>query len=499
MSRLRPTSWIALIALGLVAAGCPRPAPEPLTGNQPPPPPSADPLRDKPTLAAPTPYLAPPTTVFETSEGLTVWLVERPSLPIVALSLSVPVGSAQDPPGKGGLCHITTAMLDEGAGDRDAIDISTEINDLGAELGAQVSLDGSQVTLTVLRKHLARAFPIFSDVVIRPRFDAAEYKRVSGLWLDGLRSRSDEPTTVARLVRAAALYGPDTPYGHPTDGYLDTAQAIDVGDIKAFHHASWRPDRALLVAAGAVTRAELERLIAEHLGSWTKPSTPLPASAPPPTPLQGRPRLVLVDRQDAPQAVVSVTRPGVAAAQPDAALLELVNTALGGSFTSRLNQNLREDHAWSYGARSAFVETRGVGPFVAQSSVFTNVTAAALREMLSEIDRMAASGLTEDELRKVRARDLTDTIETHETVDGLVSRLTSLGILGLPPDHDSRASRVRQKASLRDLARLASRYLSTKDATIVVVGPAEQLLPQLRALDVGEVERWSPEGRPLRE
>jgi predicted Zn-dependent peptidase len=293
------------------------------------------------------------------------------------------------------------------------------------------------------------------------------------------------------------LYGPDTPYGHPSSGYVDSARAITLEEAKQFYHTAWRPDHAHLVVAGAITKAELDALLARHLGDWRKPDAPLPARIEAPAPQETRPRMILVDRADAPQAVVLVASPGVAAAAPDAPLLALVNTALGGSFTSRLNQNLREDKGWTYGARSAFLQTRGTGAFVAQAAVFTNVTAPALREMIGEIDGMAKRGLEDAELHKVRARDLTDLIETHETVDDLVGRLASLGILGLPSDHDAKASAERQQATKEQLNALAARYLDTSQATIIVVGPRAELMTQLRALDLGEPELWSPEGRPL--
>jgi predicted Zn-dependent peptidase len=205
---------------------------------------------------------------------------------------------------------------------------------------------------------------------------------------------------------------------------------------------------------------------------------------------------VVVDRPDAPQAVITVVGPGIAAADPTAPLLDLLNTALGGSFTSRLNQNLREDHGWSYGAGSAFIDTRGVGPFLASSAVFTDVTGQAIREMHGEIRKLADSGLTESEYVKVRARDLTELIETHETVESLVDRLTTLGVLGLPAGFDASASRARQVATREQLAALASTHFDLDKTSTIVVGPKAPLLTQLLALSLGEPEIWSPDGRP---
>ena len=484
------------LAIAAACCGCPPPA----TINPPPTPTmtAATPSMDtKPQLEARRPYRAPEPVVYQTEQGTTVWLIQRPSVPIVSISLTMKVGSADDPPDKGGLAHVTAAMLDEGAGARDAIQISTEIQDLGASLHTHGGVDGSRASLSVMSKHLDRAFPIFADVIARPTFAQADWARVSELWHNQLRRRVDNPRSVARVVRRAVVYGPDTPYGHSPNGDLDSAKSISRDDVEQFYARAWRPDRAHLIVAGDIDRARLDALLAKHLGSWTNPKQAPTARVAPQKLLTQRPHLVLVDRPDAPQAIILLAGKGVAADNPHAPLLELVNTALGGSFTSRLNQNLREDHAWTYGARSAFLETRGVGTFIAQAAVFSEVTAAALGEMLRETRQMAAKGLTADELYKVRARDLTDLIETHETIDGLVGRLGSLAILGLPHDFDAKASTARQAATAEQLADLAKQYLKVDDASIIVVGPRDQLLTQLRALNLGEPQLWSAQGRPL--
>lgn len=470
------------------------------TPPQPPPAPTVqatdDNLSDRPPLGPPRPFKALEPQVYATPQGMRVWLVERHDLPVVSIRVGFPSGSADDPPGHGGLAHITAAMLDEGAGDRDAIAISTELNDIGVDLSTSVERDGTRLGMTVLSKHLDAAFPIFADILTKPRFDPTEWQRVTELWYTQLERRADNPSAVAGVVRNAALYGPDTPYGHPPSGNLDTAKAITLKDAKEQYAELYRPDRAMIVAVGDIDRARLDALIAEHLGDWSKPESHLPPRGVAPEPLATRPKLIVVDRPEAPQAVVVVCGPGVAADDPDAPLLDLVNTALGGSFTSRLNQNLREDHGWTYGARSAFTETRGVGAFVARAAVFTKVTAAALREMTREIRLLTEEGLSEDELRKVRAQDLTDMIQTNETVNGLSSRLLDLALLDLPPDFDARASAKRQAATREQLTALARDHLNLEATTIVVVGPKDQVIPQLRTLDRGTPALWTPEGRP---
>jgi predicted Zn-dependent peptidase len=178
-------------------------------------------------------------------------------------------------------------------------------------------------------------------------------------------------------------------------------------------------------------------------------------------------------------------------------MLDLINTALGGSFTSRLNQNLREEHGWSYGARSAFNDARGTGSFVARASVVTEATGPALKEMLRELDGMATGGLNDEELVKVKAQDRAELVQAYEGVGGMAQRAGALAMLGLSPDFDARASRARQLASREGLLQMAG-MVSAKNATIVVVGPREAVGPQLAALELGEPELWDAEGFPLK-
>jgi predicted Zn-dependent peptidase len=461
--------------------------------------PAGDPLGSRPQLGAAKPFQPPTPQVTKTAKGTNVWLVERHALPMVSVTVAVPYGSAQDPEDKPGLAHIAADMLDEGAGKRNAVELSSAINDLGASLSIGVTADGSFVTLTVLKKNFRPALDILADVVARPRFDPKEWKRVSTLWQNGLKKRADDPASVSRVVTGAALYGPGTPYGHPSDGLLRGARKIDLAGAKAFYEKHWRPEAATVVVAGDVTGDELTQALDAALGGWAPTgAAPAPPAKPQTAPSKNAPKLVLVDRKDAPQSVVAVVRPGVSASDPKAPLLDLINTALGGSFTSRLNQNLREDRGWTYGARSAFTEVRGEGAFVARAAVHTEVTGPALKEMISELEKMADKGLSADELKKVQAQDRGELVQTYETVSGVSGRLGTLALLGVPPSWDATASAARQKATLQQLGELARAHVGTKGASVVVVGPRDKVAPQLAQLGLGEPELWDAEGTPLK-
>ncbi|MEO7327496.1 MAG: pitrilysin family protein, partial [Minicystis sp.] len=386
--------------------------------------------------------------------------------------------------------------LDEGAGSRNAVELSTAITNLGATLSTGAGADGSFVSASCLKKNFKAVFEILSDVVARPRFETKEWERVSELWKNDLKKRAQEPLLVSRVVMRAVLYGSSAPYGRPVDGRVADAKAVKLDEVKSFYAERWRPDQATLVVTGDIAKDELLALIEASLGAWKSP-----ASAPPELPaaiatVQPKPpRLVLVDRPDAPQSVIAVVREGVPAADPRAPMLTLVNTALGGSFTSRLNQNLREDHGWTYGARSSFSENRGLGSFSAGAAVVTEATGKAMDELLKELVKMAASGLSDVEMGKVKAQDRADLVQSYESVGECSARLGTLAMLGLAPGFDGAASVARQGAGRDEIAALAAR-VDPKRASIVVVGPKATVVPQLEAIGLRDPELWDAEGFP---
>lgn len=457
---------------------------------------SVDPLGPRPPLAAPKAFAPTPPEVFQTAGGLTVWLVARTGLPLVSAALVVPAGSASDPKGKEGLASVTADMLDEAAGKRTALELSSAVADLGASLATGASTDGSFVALSVLKKNFEPAFALLSDVVARPRFDAGDFRRVAELWKNDLRQRAEDPARVSAVVTRAVVFGAGSPYAHPPEGLLASTAHVDLPAITSFYSQHWRPERAVLVIVGEVTRAEVTRAVEQGLGSWRPRGRAAVAAVAMLPPAPARPKLVLVDRPGAPQSVVAVARDGVAAEDPSAPLLDLINVALGGSFTSRLNQNLREEHGYTYGARSAFVEARRGGSFVARAAVSTPVTGAALKELLGELGTMAAEGLRPGELEKARAQARSELVRAYETINGLSRHLAGLAMVGLPASFDATAALKREAATLPELAALAPR-VDPRPATVIVVGPRAEVLEQLAPLQLGEPALWDAEGQPI--
>ncbi|MGH7272008.1 MAG: M16 family metallopeptidase, partial [Polyangiaceae bacterium] len=331
-------------------------------------------------------------------------------------------------------------------------------------------------------------------VVSRPRFEPAEYKRFHDLWHNALMAREKDPDASARVVYRAALFGADHPYGHPWNGTPASAKAIGLPDIRSMYRSAWRPDRATLICVGDVTQAELGPLAASAFGSWKASATPAAPPVVPPAPTGPWPRLVLVDRADAPQAVVAVLKPGIAASDAAEPALWRVNDAIGGSFTSRLNQDLREAHGYTYGARSRFSRSRGVGEVVAWANVVTDKTGDALAAMLADLQKFADGGMTGDEVARTRSQSLGEFVSVYQSSEGIAGHLAADASLGLPPDWQATSSAKRENAAKPELDALAKRFYDPTGAIIVVVGPRARVEPMIGKLGLPAPQIRDAEG-----
>ncbi len=499
--RTMSRSVVLAAALTVSSLGCSG-APEPVL--VPPPPPSAsaaaplasatvDWLATRPTVPAPPPFVPPGPKVLAGPRGSTLWVLPRRALPLVSIAVVSRVGSAHDPEKLPGLAHFTVDMADEGAGSRDALQLSAALDDLGASYGSSVSREDATLYLDVLSSHLEPALALLADIVTAPRHAEPDFARVRDLWKNALSARTDDPQEVARLVASAALFGPDSPYGHPTDGTMAANRTVTRADVAACHARIFDPANLTFVVTGDVAEEQVKGLLDKAFDKLAPSKGPKVALRAPR--LSTPPRVIAVIRDEAPQVVMTVIRRAPAASAKERPLLSLLNVALGGSFTSRLNQNLREDHGWTYGAASRFVGYREDGVFLARASIRADAIAPALGETLKELDRMAALGPTSDELPKMKALMRADAVGTYGTLRGIVHSLATNAALGLPPDVDALDLEVQSGATEAELARLAKAHVGSAEATIVLVGPIKAIFAAAKAQGLPEPELWTPDGR----
>jgi zinc protease len=430
------------------------------------------------------------------ANGLTVLAVPRRTAPLVVAALVVPAGAALDPPAQAGLAAATADMLDEGAGARGPLELAADLETLGAQVSSSAGRDGAQVILEGPARTFPAALALASDLVVAPRFDEAEWKRVKNDRLTALLQRRDQPGAVAGLVADRLVYGEANPYGRPVEGYTRTVETIERADLVRFHGERWRPGGATLIVSGDFDPAGLRPLLERTFGRWqaaprAAKKAPAPAKAPPPAAL---PRLVLVDRPGAPQTVLRVIGPGPARRSPERPPLVLASTVLGGTFMSRLNARLREEKGYTYGASAGFRFLREAGAFQAGADVFTKVTDAALKDTLDALALIRKEPITAAELAKAQAIQQARLAENLSTTGGTASLLADAAQAGEPPDAPERFARALHQQTTRKVLTATARHLFPDRLSIVVVGDRAAIEAPLRALGLPAPEIRDTDG-----
>ena len=346
------------------------------------------PDRTHPPAPGPPPALTlPQIQKRQLSNGLPVWIVEQHKVPVAQVNLVVLSGTASDPAGKFGIASLTAAMLEQGAGSRSALELADAIDYLGADISAGAATDSIAVRLHVPVARLADAVPLMADVALRPTFPKDELERQRQQRLTSIIQARDDPSTIATIGFSRVLYGRGHRYGTPGSGTAETLKAFTVDDLRAFYAAAFRPTNATLVAVGDVTADKLVPQLESSFGGWKAPATAtgttekLPPVEQPPTR-----EVMLIDKPGSPQTQIRIGWIGVARSTSDYFPILVMNTILGGSFSSRLNMNLREKHGYTYGASSSFDMRASAGPFSAGAGVQTDKTGEALKEFFNELD-----------------------------------------------------------------------------------------------------------------
>ncbi len=449
------------------------------------------PDRSKAPAPGPTPSLhLPAIQRLKLGNGIPVLLVELHKVPLVEIHAVVRAGVSTDPAGKSGLAHLTAAMLDRGAGSRTALEISDTEDYLGAQLEAGASWDSTTVELNVLVARLSEALALLADEVRRPTFPAEELERVRKELVTELLQWHDQPATIARVALARALYG-EHPYGRVPEGTEASVRSMAQSDLKAFHAALYRPGNLTLVVVGDTTPAALLPRLDEAFGSWKAPAS---AGAPAvPAARQVRQREVwLVDKPGAAQSEIRIGRIGPPRATSDYFPLVVMNTILGGSFTSRLNHNLRETHGYTYGAGSRFEFRLSTGPFFAGAAVQTDKTGPALTEFFKELEAIRKP-IGEEELQKAKNYLALRYPSGFETTGEIAGKLKDMVLYDLPADYfESYVARV-QAVTAGDVERVARQFVDPGAVEVIVVGDRKKIEGQVGALKLGRVRDLSVE------
>jgi zinc protease len=434
---------------------------------------------------------------FKLKNGIPVMLWPRPELPLVSTTVLFRPGTPLDDAAHAGRSSLAAAMLEEGAGDLDSVAFGDAVQSLGAAFGAGAGAESATVSMTVVKRNLGAATGLLADALRRPRMDPADWDRVQRLHLEDLTLSEDDPGTVASWVGSRVLYGDASPYAWPAEGSRATVEGLTLDEVKAQQAALFRAGAATILIAGDLTPDEARAILDGALGDW-KDTAPRAAPAPSAGSVlaSGVLRVVVVDRPGAVQTVVRFVLPGVKTADPNRLNLRLLNTLFGGSFTSRLNQNLRERNGYAYGAGSRFVLRAGAGHFVASSSVRADVTGAAVKEFLAEFDRLEAADITDAEVTKARETFRSDTVQSLEGVSGIVGAAADLLAGGLPFETLGADLAALDSASATSLNALAPSAAPLDGGVLVLVGDKGLILEQIAGLGLPEPVEYTADGRP---
>jgi zinc protease len=503
-----------VLGLALLAAGCcptpprihtpivvPPPTPRPdvtavtVVETPPPPPSPLDWSRAEIDFAAPPAALpdvtfAPPSpTRFTLKNGVDVLLVENHRLPLVSVRVAIRgAGSRADGPSIG-LAAFTADLLDEGAGARSALELPEELERLGADLAVGAGGDYVQVSVDTMAETLAPALAIAADVLLRPRLETADFDRIKAERIADLGLRSDQPRTIVGLVFDRVVFGAH-PYAEPGDGYAKTVGAITLANVKAFWRSHYGPSATSIVIVGDVTEAQARAQLQSAFGAW---KTKVKLAKAPAAPKATTPIVAFVDRPGAPQSVVTIGRLGPATSDRNRAANDIINTAIGGSFASRLNTTLRETKGYTYGISSTFWRGQWAGTWRATSSIRTDVTVLAIQDALAIIDGAGHEPLPDDELAKAKSFVIRGLPQDFETNAAIAGAFTAVAVDGRPLTYFRDLPNALSAVTAAAAQQQASD--NWRGLTIVVVGDWAVIGDDLKKLGL-PIKHYTTDGEP---
>jgi predicted Zn-dependent peptidase len=446
---------------------------------------------DRSTLPIPgpdRPFRFPRIVRRTLANGLELRAVRHQSVPIVSIELLVPGGSSVDPADHHGLVSMTTGLLDEGSRGQSALEIADRIARIGGDLDLDAGMDAVVVGLTTLDRFFETGLELVHEIVTAPNLANDDFNRIRNLRLERLKQMKDNASALAERVFARVLYAAH-PYGHLALGSEASLTAMTVDVVRGMHAALFAPSGSTLVVVGDRPEEELLDAAAKIFGRWRAEASTLAidreaALLRPPD--QPSVKLGVVSRPGAAQSELRIGHACAARSTPDYAALLLLNTILGGDFVSRLNLNLREAKGYTYGVRTGFNLRRGIGPFAMQTSVGTDVTAAAVQEAHAEIQAIAnARPATREEVAQAFASVSKGYPRGFETAGQVARSVAQLALHNLPDTYFEEFVPKLARITADDVSAAARQYLASGKMTTIIVGDLDKIHSSLPGLGLG--------------
>ena len=433
--------------------------------------------------------------------GIEVIVAERHTIPTTQIQLQFDAGYAADQGRKLGTASFTSTMLDEGTKSLDSVEIAKRRQRLGAIIAASAGLDSSNLSLNALNSELPASLELFGDVARNPAFRAADLERIRAQWLADIAQEKTQPNSMALRTLPPLLYGKNHAYGIPFtgSGTEEAIRSLSAADLETFHRDFYRPDNVKILVAGDTSLEQILPLLDKTFGDWTVPKTALPKKNLAHVEAQKKPRVFLINRADSPQSLIFAGSLAPPTKAPDYLQLQTANAIFGGTFTSRLNMNLREDKRWAYGARSSVQDALGQRPLLIQAPVQTDKTAESVAEALKEVRGVAGDKPpTTAEIDKIKAQRVRALPGSYETTASVLGVLATNNLYGRP---DNYVQSLKQNIEAQTDAQVdaAAKQLFVADAlTWVIVGDLTKIEAPVRALNIGEVKVLDADGKVLR-
>jgi zinc protease len=437
-----------------------------------------------PELGPPPRVSLPPIVTRQLANGLKLMIVEQHELPLADFVLLVGSGGTADPAGKTGAANLTAAMLREGTTTRKSLDIADQTSFLGISLFPQASWESSTLSLHTPTAQLDSALALFADVALHPSFPANEFDRIKKNRLTELLQLRDQGPAIANLAFPAILYGTAHPYGEPLIGTEASVTGLTNADLQSYYQANFKPNNATLIIVGDVNPAQIEQKIDALFGGWQRGDVASLTYGEPPK--SSATTIYLIDKPGAAQSSFRIGAVGVPRSTKDYFALTVMNTILGGSFTSRLNQNLREARGYTYGAGSRFDMRRAAGPFLASAEIVSAKSDSALLEFMKELNGIRQS-VPADELSRAKRYLQLQLPGNFETSQQIAAAMVPVALYSLPLDYYNNYVQSIEAVTQADVARVAQQYINPGSLAIVIVGDRKTIEQALKSTNIGPI------------
>lgn len=440
--------------------------------------------KNKPETKSEIGFKLPQANEFLLENGLRIVFIHKDKLPLVRLNLMLNAGSKFDPENKKGLAHLTSLVLDEGADGMNALELSDEFDILGSNFNISTDNDLINFSLQCISENFERSLQLFSKILLRPLLNEDDFNREKKKLITRILQSKDEPEYLADQIFDRVILGSSNNYSYPVSGYEETVSSIALDEIKDYYKKYFTPLNSALIVVGDVNESELISLLNKYLSEWKTPKNEPAISL---TSVEPAKKIYLYHKKDSVQTEIRAGHITEKRNQKDFFQRYLLNTILGGQFTSRINLNLRERNGYTYGATSRFQYYKDSAFFEVSTSVGSENTISAIKEILFELDNIK-DGVTTKELEFAKSSITKKFPLNFETYRQIASGVAGRILFDLPENYFDTYIRNILSVSKSDVDKAAKKFIMNDKLAIVLVGDKNILLPKLSELSIDAVE-----------